>query len=71
MDQDIVHVDGDVTFVDQLSKDEVHHGLKGSRGICKAEKHDHGFKQTLISFESCLPLVAVSNAYIVVSSSDV
>ena len=71
VNEDIVHVDGDITFVNQLSKDEVHHGLKGSRGIRKAKKHDHGFKQAAIGFEHCLPLVTISNMYVVVSPSDV
>ena len=71
MDEDIIHVNSNIAFVDQFAKDEVHHGLERSGGVREAEEHDHGFKEAVIRFESSFPLVPVSNAYIIVSPSDI
>ena len=71
MDEDVIHVNGDVAFVDQFAKDEVHHGLERGRGIRETEKHDHGLEKAAVRFKGGFPLVAVSNTYVVVSPSDV
>ena len=71
VNEDIVHVNGDVAFVDQFAKDEVHHGLERGGGVREAEKHDHGFKEATIRLKGGFPLIAVSNTYVVVSPSNV
>ena len=71
MNEDVVHIDGDVTFIDQFSEDEVHHRLKGGRCVREAEKHHHGFKKASIGFESCLPLVTVANADVIIPPMDI
>jgi hypothetical protein len=66
VDQNVIHVDCDVSFIDELAKDEIHHGLEGGWGICEAKEHDHQFEEATIRFEGRLPLVTIANAYIVV-----
>ena len=69
--QDVVHIDGDVTFVDEVAENEVHHGLEGGWGVGEAEEHNHGLEETSIRFESCFPLIAIADAYVVISPSDI
>ena len=71
MDQNVIHVDRDVTFIDEVTKDEIHHGLEGGRGIHEAEEHDHRFEKAVVRFEGHLPLVTIANAYVVVSPPDI
>ena len=71
MDKDVVHVNGDVSFVDQIAEDEVHHGLECGGGVRKTKKHDHGFKEAAVSFKGSLPLISVANAYVVIPPPDV
>ena len=71
MDKDIIHVNGDIAFVDKFAKEVIHHGLEGRGSIREAKEHDHRFKETAICFECGLPLVAVAHADIVISPSDI
>jgi hypothetical protein len=71
VDEDVVHVNGDVAFIDQLSKDEIHHRLERGGRVRESEKHDHGFEEPTIGLEGRFPLVTISNAYIIISPSDV
>ena len=71
MDKNIVHVNRDVSFIDEFPKDEIHHGLEGRWGICKAEEHDHWFEQTAVRFKGCFPLVAIADTYVIVTPSDI
>jgi hypothetical protein len=44
VDEDVVHIDRDVSLVDQITEDVVHHGLEGRQGIREAKEHDHQFE---------------------------
>jgi hypothetical protein len=39
-DQDVVEIDGDDAFGDQVLEDLIHHCLEGGRTIGEAEVHD-------------------------------
>jgi hypothetical protein len=69
VDEDVIHVDSDISFVYEVSKDVIHHGLKCHRGIGESEEHDHGFKEPLICFKCSLPLVSIMDADIIVAPS--
>jgi hypothetical protein len=43
-DQDVVEIDGNDAFSDQVLEDLVHHGLEGGRTIGEAKLHDQWFK---------------------------
>ena len=65
--QDIVHIDCHVSFINEVLKDVVHHGLEGGRAVGEAEEHDQGFKEAPIRSEGSFPLVSLLDSYIVVS----
>ena len=71
MDEDVVHVNRDVTFVDEFTEEVIHHGLEGCRGVCEAEEHDHRFEEAAIRFECSLPLVAIVHADVVIPPTDI
>jgi len=40
----VIHIDCDVTPVDEVSKYGVYHSLEGGRGVGQAKEHDCGFE---------------------------
>jgi uncharacterized protein YfaA (DUF2138 family) len=70
VDKDIVHVDHDISLIDEVTEYVVYHQLKGSWGIREAKKHDHWFKQPSVGFEH-FPLVTIVDANVVISPTDV
>ena len=71
MDEDIIHINRDITFVDEFVEKVVHHRLEGGGGICEAEEHDHRFEEAAIRLEHSLPLVSIAHANIVISPTDI
>src|SRR5882762_463295 len=70
-DEDIVHIDEHFSRSDKVLEGVVHHGLKSSGGVAKAEEHNQRFKHPTIGLKSGLPFVAFLNSDVVVSPSDV
>ena len=71
MNENVVHIDSDISFVNQFAKDEVHHRLECSRGVREAEEHDHRLEQASIGFECGFPLISIANANIVIPPSNI
>ena len=71
MDEDVIHVNCDITFIDEFAEEVIHHRLKGGGGVCEAKEHDHRFEEATIRLECSLPLVAVAHANVVISPSDI
>jgi hypothetical protein len=46
-------------------KDGVNHLLKGGRGMAEADKHNHGFVETMICDEGSFSLISISDANVV------
>ena len=67
--QDIVqfHIDCHVSFINEVLKDVIHHGLEGGQAVGEAEEHDQGFEEAPIRSEGSFPLVSLFDSYIVVS----
>ena len=42
-DEEVIHVNEDIAFADEVLKGMVHEGLKGGRGITEAKEHDAWF----------------------------
>ena len=57
-DEDVIQIDHDYAFRDEILKDVVYHGLKGGGTVRKAEGHDKGFIQAVVGTEGGLPLVS-------------
>ena len=71
MDEDIIHIDRDISFIDELSKEVVHHRLEGGGGVHEAKEHDHRFEEATVRFEHSLPLVAIAHADVVIPPMDI
>ena len=71
MDQDVVHVDGNISFVNEFAEKVVHHQLEGGRGVCKAEEHNHWFEQTVVRLECGLPFIAIAHSNVIVTPADI
>ena len=69
MDDDVVDVDGDLSGVDEVSKDVVHYRLKRRGRVCQSKEHDCWFEQSSVCSECCFPLVSLFDPYVVVSPS--
>ena len=64
-DEDVVQVDHDYTFCNELFKDVVYHRLQGSCAVCETEEHNKWFKQSMVCSKSGLPFVTFLDADIV------
>jgi hypothetical protein len=71
VDENVVHVDCNVAFVNEVMEEVVHHRLEGGGGIREAKKHDHRFKEATIGFERGFPLVTVMHADVVIPPTDI
>ena len=70
-DEDVVEVDNDVSCMYQLIKNMIHKSLECSRGVGKPKEHDHWFEESLISPESCLPLITFLDPDVIITPSDI
>ncbi len=64
-DEDVVQVDHNYTFCNELFKDVVHHCLEGSQAVCETEEHNEWFEQSAVCSEGSLPFVTFLDADIV------
>ena len=71
MDKDVIHIDGDIAFVDELAEEVIHHQLKGGRSIHEAKEHDHRFEEAVIHLERGLPLITVTHSNVVIPPLDI
>ena len=65
-DENIVQVHNDLAVLYKITKDGVHHGLKGCRSVAKAKVHAIRLEQTTLCDKRCLPLVTLFNADVIV-----
>ena len=70
-DENIIHINDDDAFINHVEKDVIHHGLKSGWGVTHPKKHYGGFEKPPVCFKRCLPLIAISNSYIVIPPSNV
>jgi hypothetical protein len=66
-DEQIVHVNDEPPFSDEVAKKVVHERLERGGGVTKAEKHNSGFEEIEGSDECCFPVVLRSDQHVVVS----
>ena len=57
------------TLINEIFEDVIHHHLEGSWAVGEAKEHDQGFEEALICLEGGLPLISLSDPYIVISPS--
>ena len=67
----VIDIDRDMSFCDEISEYMIHHCLECGRGIGKAEEHYRRFVQTTVSSEGRFPFISFFHSDIVVSPSDI
>ena len=70
-DKKVIHVDDEPSFSDHILERIVHEPLEHSGGVAQTEEHNCGFKESFVSDEGHLPLVAILYANVVVSQTNV
>ena len=70
-DENVVQIDHDHTFRDDVLEDAVHHRLEGGRTVREAEEHDERFIQATVVPEGSLPFVSFLYPDIVEAPSDI
>ena len=69
--EDVIQIDADYTFGDQILEYLVHHGLKGGRTIGETKEHNQGFEKSSVCVEGSLPLITFLDVDIVVPPLDI
>jgi len=70
-DEDVVQIDHNHAFQDEVLEDVVHHCLEGGGTVHEAEEHDKGLIQAAVGLEGGLPFVSFLYPDIVEAPSDV
>ncbi len=75
-DADVVHVNVDCgaegfVFEDDVSVDEVHHGLEGRWRISEPKIHNCWFEESVSGFKRCFLFIPFTDSYIIVAPPDV
>jgi len=70
-DEDVIQIDHDCAFQDEVLKDVIHHRLEGGRTVREAEEHDKGFIQAAVGPEGSLPFIFFLYPDIVEAPSDI
>jgi hypothetical protein len=66
-DEDVVEVNTDDLFHDEVLEDVVHHSLEGGGRVSESEKHHQGFEEPAVRTKCCLPLITFLHPNIVVT----
>jgi hypothetical protein len=69
--EDVIEIDCDFTFSNQICEDGIHQCLKRGGQIGEPEEHDARLKETLIGDEGCLPFIAFFDPDVVVASTNI
>src|SRR5882672_3751914 len=69
-DEDIIEVDH-YEDVSHISEDVTHEGLECTGSIGESHGHNQEFERAILGVKGCLPLMASSDAHIVVASVQV
>jgi len=70
-DEDVVQIDHDYAFQDEVLEDVVHHRLEGGGTVREDEEHDKGFVQAAVGPEGGLPLISLLYPDVVEAPPDV
>jgi hypothetical protein len=67
VNEQVIHVDNEPSFINVVSEEMAHKHLECGRGVAKTKKHDGCLEEAKGGNECCLPMVLRSNQHIVVS----
>ena len=64
-DKNVVQIDNYYIFYNEIPKNVIHYYLESSQTIDHFKKYHKRLKQTIVSIEDCLPLIARLDIYII------
>jgi len=70
-DEDVIQIDHDYAFWDEVLENVIHHCLESGGTVCEAKEHNKGFVQATVGLEGSLPFIAFLYLDIVETPSDV
>src|SRR5882724_8417567 len=70
-DEDVIHIDGHYSFIDEFLEDDIHHHRECGRTVREAEEHDQRFKKALVCPKGGLPLISFFDMNVVVSPANI
>ena len=70
-DEDIVHVNDDVSSENEVTKKVVHHVLEGGRGVGEPKKHKGRLEEAAVRDEGSLPYVPFFHANVFKAPTDI
>ena len=68
---DVVHVDNNLSSIDEVAEEVVHYGLESGEGVGKAEEHHERFEKPSVHLECHLPFIAILHLDVVIAPSDI
>ena len=71
IDENVIHVNNDTSFINKFLIEVIHHSLEGGRTIGKTKEHDKWLKQTSIGSKGCLPFITFLHSDIVVTPPNI
>ena len=70
-DEDVIHIDGHYSLVDEFFENVVHHCLECGGTVCEAEEYDQRFEKASVRLKNGLPLISFFDLNVVVSPANV
>jgi hypothetical protein len=67
VNEQVIHIDDEPSFSDEVAKEVVHKCLEHGRGVAEAKEHDSWFEETKGGDERGLPAVFRANQHVVVA----
>ena len=70
-DEDVVHIDGHYSFINEFLEDVIHRRLKCGGTVHEPEEHDQRFEKASVHLKNGLPLISFFDLNVVVSPVNV
>ena len=70
-DEDVVQIDDYMSFMHKPSEGFIHVTLECGWGVGETKEHDRWFEESLISLESCLPLITFLDPDVIITPLDI
>src|ERR1700685_2626882 len=70
-DEDVIQVDTDHVFSDEVLEDVVHHGLEGGWAVSETEEHHQWFEKPSVGVECSLPFITFLDTDIILPPADI
>src|SRR5882724_12044105 len=69
--EDVIHIDGHYSFINEFLEDVIHHHLECGRTVCEAKEHDQRLEKASVQPKGGLPFISFFDLNVVVSPANV